>query len=544
MAVGEKTVSVRAGSSPAYPDIHMEASVSENVTASPGSYPEPSMNVAEISLTGLGTRTSDRKRPRSLLYRRRRILVASDVLALLLSFTFAILISREMTDRGFSAVTIYSFAAMVPVWIFVAYSAGLFHQEDRRIDVGFVDEAGKVIVTATAWIWLLVVVRSLFASGATDLLLPGLIWVFMISFLLTFRSAVRAFIRARPWNLQPVTLIGEKPDVDALSRRIARHPEWSLAVTLVVLIDSESVYQLWDQSGITSTRGPSGLRPCSVTSERTLAKLLREMAVRRVMVAGGLNSSRAQARLVHHLIDQGVAVDQVAGGPETHYSNAAFQELEGTPVVSIAPAEQNPMDKRMKRAFDVLVSSSLLLFLVPLFIWVALRIKLDSPGPVLFRQPRAGLGGEPFNLIKFRTMVDGAHRQRAQLRRKTRKAGNDGILFKLADDPRITRFGSKIRKSSVDELPQLLNVLKGEMSIVGPRPLVMEEAQEAKDLYAARVNVRPGIAGPWQALGRSSIPFEDMVRLDYSYVVSWSMANDLKLLIRTTNSVLQRHGAL
>jgi len=141
-------------------------------------------------------------------------------------------------------------------------------------------------------------------------------------------------------------------------------------------------------------------------------------------------------------------------------------------------------------------------------------------------------------------MIDGAHAQRADLRRETEADGNDGVLFKLEDDPRITKAGRTIPRLSIDELPQLWNVLKGEMSMVGPSPLIYEEALQATDLFSARTRVKPGIAGPWQALGRNSIPFEDMIKLDYAYVVGWSMTEDMRLLLRTFTAVTKRTGAV
>jgi len=432
---------------------------------------------------------------------------------------------------------------MIPGWICIAYLAGLYHQEDRRIDLGLIDEFGRVLVTVTAWIWLLTIVRSAVESGATDLLLPGLVWLLVVPAILGFRSMTRVFMRTKRWNRQPVVLVGDESHVNALARRIARHPEWGLEVVSLVLAEDGPGYQLWQhESGTPAGEAGTG-RLGRAESEKGLAQLMAKSSAERAMIAGGPKSMRTQARLVHELIDAGMAVDQVAGGPETHYSNAVFQELEGTPVVSIAPVKLKPFGIKLKRSFDLLVSGFSLLVFAPVFAWIALRIKLDSKGPVFYKQERCGLDGQPFCLFKFRTMVDGAHDQHEVLREQRKDQGNDNVLFKLADDPRVTRFGARIRKSSLDELPQLWNVLRGDMSMVGPRPLLMEEAREARDLFWARTTVKPGVAGPWQALGRSSIPFEDMIKLDYSYVVSWSMGNDIKLLLRTTGAVVKGDGA-
>jgi lipopolysaccharide/colanic/teichoic acid biosynthesis glycosyltransferase len=182
-----------------------------------------------------------------------------------------------------------------------------------------------------------------------------------------------------------------------------------------------------------------------------------------------------------------------------------------------------------------------LVLLSPVFAWVAVRIKLDSDGNVFFRQRRAGRDGRPFEMLKFRTMVDGADSMRGSLRAETDQEGS--TLFKLSDDPRITPLGARLRRWSLDELPQLWNVLRGDMSLVGPRPLPLDEAFLAEEHYAERMKVRPGMTGPWQIHGRSDIPFEDMVKLDYTYVASWTMREDLRLLIRTAGAVLRGRGA-
>jgi lipopolysaccharide/colanic/teichoic acid biosynthesis glycosyltransferase len=174
----------------------------------------------------------------------------------------------------------------------------------------------------------------------------------------------------------------------------------------------------------------------------------------------------------------------------------------------------------------------------------AIRIKRDSRGPILFRQMRVGQDGTRFEFLKFRTMVENADALKSEvdalnIHRETATPG----MFKIPGDPRITRVGHWLRRWSLDELPQLWNVLRGDMSLVGPRPLIPEEAERVSDDYAARLQMRPGITGPWQALGRSEIGFGDMVKLDYTYVTHWSFAQDVRLLLRTIVAVAQGRGA-
>ena len=194
-----------------------------------------------------------------------------------------------------------------------------------------------------------------------------------------------------------------------------------------------------------------------------------------------------------------------------------------------------------KRALDVVLTSTLLLVLSPVLLVVALLIKLDDPGaPVVFRQPRSGRGGRRFGVLKFRTMVPNADELKEQLRHLSTVPWPD---FRLENDPRVTRIGRVLRKTSLDELPQLFNVLRGDMSLVGPRPLIENEDRRVEGRFRDRLSLTPGLTGLWQVNGRSDIPFDEMIKLDYVYVSSWSLWGDVKLLLRTVSAIWRGHGA-
>jgi lipopolysaccharide/colanic/teichoic acid biosynthesis glycosyltransferase len=186
-----------------------------------------------------------------------------------------------------------------------------------------------------------------------------------------------------------------------------------------------------------------------------------------------------------------------------------------------------------------------LLFLAPVMLAIALLIRLESPGPVLFRQLRRGYRGRHFWVLKFRTMVVDAEQRLNDLEKKNESAG--GVLFKLRDDPRVTPLGRFLRRSSLDELPQLINVLRGEMSLVGPRPLQLRDSDKLQSLdfegYVHRLRVMPGLTGPWQVGGRSDVDYAHMVNLDVDYVKHWSLSKDLWIIFRTFLVVLGRRGA-
>ena len=183
------------------------------------------------------------------------------------------------------------------------------------------------------------------------------------------------------------------------------------------------------------------------------------------------------------------------------------------------------------------------MLLSPLFVLAALAIKLDSTGPVFFQQPRIGQAGREFSILKFRTMVRDAERLKKTVAHLNKHATGDPRMFKVPGDPRVTRVGRILRRTSIDELPQLWNVLRGEMSLVGPRPLIPAEAQHVSDWGEHRLDLKPGITGLWQVLGRSDIPFEEMVRLDYLYVTNWSLWHDVRLMCGTVPAMFDGERA-
>jgi lipopolysaccharide/colanic/teichoic acid biosynthesis glycosyltransferase len=199
----------------------------------------------------------------------------------------------------------------------------------------------------------------------------------------------------------------------------------------------------------------------------------------------------------------------------------------------------------VKRSMDLAGSLGGLILLAPLLAMIGLLVRLESRGPVLFRQPRMGLKGRAFLCLKFRTMVPDAEQRLRDLEARNESAG--GVLFKIKDDPRVTALGRFLRRTSLDELPQLWNVLVGEMSLVGPRPLQLRDSDRLAELdpqgYARRLSVVPGITGPWQVAGRSNVDSDQMIRLDLDYVANWSTATDLQILFKTIAVVLVGKGA-
>jgi exopolysaccharide biosynthesis polyprenyl glycosylphosphotransferase len=219
-------------------------------------------------------------------------------------------------------------------------------------------------------------------------------------------------------------------------------------------------------------------------------------------------------------------------------SSVDFDDLYGVTLLGVRHTHLSRSSRRLKRAFDLVGATLLLIASAPLLAIIAIAIKLDSPGPVLFRQARIGRKGAPFHIFKFRTMINEADKLKDQLRDLNEADG----LFKINHDPRITRVGRTLRRTSLDELPQILNVLLSQMSLVGPRPLVADEDGRILGARRGRLRLTPGMTGQWQIAGSSRIPLEDMVKLDHLYVSNWTLWADIKILLRTIPYVLERRG--
>ena len=213
---------------------------------------------------------------------------------------------------------------------------------------------------------------------------------------------------------------------------------------------------------------------------------------------------------------------------------------QGVPLFELRPPIFAGADWATKRAFDLVVSLVILVVLLPVWLLIAALIKLTSRGPVFFADDRIGLGERPFRLLKFRTMVEGAGDDQRELEGVNEASG---ALFKIRDDPRVTSIGRLLRRYSLDEVPNVANVLRGEMSLIGPRPLPIRDYELLEPWHRRRYNVLPGLTGLWQVAGRSDLTFDDLVRLDFYYLENWSIWLDLSILAKTPYAVFSRRGA-
>lgn len=275
-------------------------------------------------------------------------------------------------------------------------------------------------------------------------------------------------------------------------------------------------------------------------SGRDVARVVAEHDIDTVVIAVSAFDHGVISRMINELRGTDVSVHLSAGLFEVLTSRVLVREVGGMPLITVRGVSLAKGALRTKRVFDVVVASLVVLLGMPVWLLVMAAIKLDSRGPVFYRQERVGERGVHFGMFKFRSMCADADAKRAQL-----EADNEatGPLFKMKDDPRVTRVGKWMRKFSIDEFPQLLNVLRGEMSLVGPRPPLPHETAQYTDHHWRRMEVPPGMTGLWQVSGRSSLTFDEMVRLDLFYIENWSVGFDVALLARTVPAVLFVRGA-
>jgi exopolysaccharide biosynthesis polyprenyl glycosylphosphotransferase len=245
--------------------------------------------------------------------------------------------------------------------------------------------------------------------------------------------------------------------------------------------------------------------------------------------------------IVSHCEEQGIVVRVRTETFNLQVARSYVDDLQGVPVMTIQSGPADSWQLVIKRLIDIAGSAAFLLALAPLFAVVILLIRLDSPGPVFFSQERIGFNKRRFRMLKFRTMVDGSDQQQHMIEHLNEV---QGPVFKIKNDPRITRIGKLLRRFSIDELPQLINVLKGDMSLVGPRPLPIRDVERIDiSAHKRRFSIKPGITCLWQVNGRSNIDFEHWVRLDLEYIDKWSLGLDLVILLKTIPAVLRGPGA-
>jgi exopolysaccharide biosynthesis polyprenyl glycosylphosphotransferase len=436
-------------------------------------------------------------------------LVAADMIAV----TSSKLIVAAASGARF---TIWA-VVLLPLFALLAKAGGLYDRDQFVLHKTTLDEAPALLAVAALFTLVIEGVQALEFTGRAH---PLLLWGLLSATLLVARAVAR-FLTVRATDGERVLVIGDTAALGLIRRKFSEDPALN-AVVVGRIAAADSTPEGFD-------------RPLGTVDE--LADVLEAERIERVIVAPRREGDDV-VDIVRMATASGVRVTVLPRLLEVIGTSVVFDDLGGRMLLGVRGFGLSPSSRLLKRVFDLVVTIGLLVILTPLLIVIVVAIKLGSPGPVLFRQTRVGRDGKEFEVLKFRTMEIDADARKHELVEHNEAAP----LFKIADDPRTTRVGRLLRRRSLDELPQLFNVLFGDMSLVGPRPLIPEEDRLFTGWQRRRYLVAPGATGPWQILGSSRVPVSDMVTIDYLYCANWSLWLDAKILVRTVPYVLSRRS--
>jgi exopolysaccharide biosynthesis polyprenyl glycosylphosphotransferase len=448
----------------------------------------------------------------------RRSLATADVLAVVTAFLLTLVLSPRK-DLQLTPATL----AEIPILLIAAKMTGLYDRDETLLRKTTLDEAPRLFQLATLCTVIAWITGGTIVHGGLGRHSALILWVVLACLLILFRSIARTAALA----LSPTErclFIGD--EMSAATIRSKLDCGRGVNATVVAHLDLDKVAP-WSTDSFSESR---------LAEIRDLAQTLD---VHRAIIAPRSADAGEMLNLVRTLKAVGVRVSVLPRLLEVVGSSVEFDDLHGVTVMGVRRFDLTRSSARFKRAFDLVGASLGLLAVSPLLIAVAIAVKLDSRGPVFFRQLRVGRHGKRFHMLKFRTMVPEADAMKDSLR--DRNEAMEG-LFKIANDPRVTRVGQWLRSTALDELPQLWNIVRGEMSLVGPRPLVLEEDRRIEGWHRRRLELMPGMTGPWQILGPSRVPLREMVAIDYLYVANWSPWSDIKILLRTVPHVVGRRG--
>ncbi len=453
-------------------------------------------------------------------------LVALDVVGLALGIYLALVIRQIVAGDGDvlwgllwreGPAEWLKFAAPITVLVFA--QAGLYRQRDLR------PGAGRILAC------LIVVALIVLAFGlgtGYDFSTSGLIPTSVVVSALTIGLLRAAYDSA---TLEVMRAAG-------ISRRVILVGAGESLVRLRASLESARSGLTYEFVGVVAPEAVPGFR--LLGQRDRLAEVLDEIKPDEVILAEADFDERAVLEVVEQAHRQGIKVRLAPDTTELLVQRGEYVPGQGAPLFELRPPVLTGWDWAVKRGFDLVVSLLVAVVGLPVWALIALAIKLDSRGPIFFVDRRIGVGEREFGMLKFRTMVADAAGLQTELEQDNEA---EGALFKIREDPRVTRVGRFLRRFSLDEIPQVANVLKGEMSLVGPRPLPLRDYQLLEDWHRRRYAVLPGMTGLWQISGRSGLSFDDLVRLDFTYLENWSIWLDISIIVKTIPAVITRRGA-
>jgi exopolysaccharide biosynthesis polyprenyl glycosylphosphotransferase len=423
--------------------------------------------------------------------------------------------------------------ATLPAWIVVARLYRLYDHDEERTHHPTTDDLVGVFHLVTVCTWLFFAGVSLTGLAHPELSKIITLWVLAVGLIAVARACARSWCRRSITYVQNTIIVGAGDVGQSVARKLIRHLEYGINV--VGFVDD----------------APKELQPglehlTMLGSPEQLPEMVQLLDVERVVIAFSNDSAEETLELVRSLNELHVQVDIVPRLFELVGPSVKIDTVEGLPLVELPPPSLCRSSRWIKRSIDAAVAAVALLLTAPLFAYIALRVKLDSPGPIFFRQKRLGQDRREFEVLKFRTMKvdndDSAHREFIKELMDPTKAKTTNGIYKLDRGDAITRSGRWLRATSLDELPQLINVLRGDMSLVGPRPCIDWETEHFEPHHFDRFLVPAGITGLWQVTARAQATFKEALDMDVAYARGWSLGLDLRLLCRTPLQVLGRRA--
>ena len=457
----------------------------------------------------------------------RRLLALSDVVGVSLAFVIAELtVTAQGIDFGAEL-----FLVTLPLWVVGAKLFGLYDRDEEQPVHSTVDELATLFHLVTTVVWLYA--SFTWVTGLATPNVPRLtvFWIAAITAMACCRAIARGYARRRDWYRQNTIIIGAGDVGQLIGRKVVQHPEYGLALVGFVDTEPKDPRHGFDHIPL-------------LGSLDEIVDVVSEHDVDRVIVAYSHDRPEDLVNLIRFLRTLPVQIDVAPRLFDAMTPRVSVHTIEGFPVFGLTPARMPRSSRFLKRTVDVVGASLLLLLSLPLMALIALLVRIDSPGPVFFRQTRLGLDEREFTILKFRTMREGtdADPHRAYIRdiMDPTSAPGPESLFKLQRPEAVTRVGRWLRKTSLDEWPQLVNVLQGSMSLVGPRPCIPYETEFFAPHHFERFLVPAGITGLWQVEARAHSTFAEALDLDVAYARGWSLSLDFRLLLRTPLLMFRR----
>jgi exopolysaccharide biosynthesis polyprenyl glycosylphosphotransferase len=461
--------------------------------------------------------------------RRRRVVGAvlafADVVAIAVAFLAVELVfggDGGLSGAGTTAETVVLGLIPGAAWFVVASAANLYGRDDATISHTTFDETGSVLHLAGTSVGAGVLAAWLAQIHDVNIGRAAILWVVLSAAILGLRGLARMAYRRHPLYPQRTIVVGAGDVGQLLAHKFFTRPEFGIDV--VGFVDSQPRERRDDLGDM-----------ALIGSLQDLPATVARLRVERVIIAFSRERQEDLIDVIRMLDRSQVRIDVVPRLYEVASMTLAVHPVDGIPLVTLPVPRLSRRARFFKRAMDIVLAGIGLIVLLPVLVLIAVLIKLESDGPALFTQLRVCSDNEVFRISKFRTMVADADDRKGEVAHlnKHLRNGGDPRMFKIPSDPRITRLGAVLRRYSLDELPQLINVLRGEMTLVGPRPLILDEDCLVPDWARHRLDLKPGITGPWQVMGSSQIPFEEMVRLDFDYISTWSFWRDVVLILKT-----------